>query len=442
MLPVLAAILVLVGCFRLAGFSDLSVGDNVSKFQISFGFIALGYVLSWYFERRMMLLILLVAAVARIAMLPVAPGATMETRLWEGKVLDGGGNPYLETPGSGALERLRGEEWKGVLDKEEVSRSTPALLWAYQAAWGIGTPREWLKVLLLIVDLCLCLLFALRYGPERSVLYAWNPLVIYSIAGLGSDIGVFLLPLVAGFLLWEFWIDQKGGVSVITASGGIGSALGQMVCLSSLFIGLAAALNPIAFPMVLWIFWHVLKRSGFKAGLVSLVFGAAPLVLSFMWASISMNLEFSKLVPAVMNTMERSISLLPSIIGFIAGGPVSAVWYLMGLGAVTLWVLHNCDTLERFATYYFVWLLMLATAVYPEFFLLFALVGVVHGNWIFRVVSLSSFAYFGAYRVLSDTGAWTMPWMLQVVIWVPFLIAALQYSLGHRAKRGFYVHHF
>ncbi len=441
-LPFLAAILVLVGSFRLVGFSDLGIPDNVSKFQISFGFIALGYLLSWHFAKRLTWLMLLVAAVARIAMLPVEPGETLNRRIWDSQILAAEHNPYELTPNADRLVPFRGAEWEGILDKETPSHYLPGLLWVYSAFEEIGDPQNWFKTLLVVVDLAICLMFALRFGADRAALYAWNPLVIYAVAGLGVDYSLFLLPFVGGYLIWDFWIDQKGGVSVIKASGGISSALGQMVCVASLLMGIGAAMNVLMVPGLLWVVWHVLKRSGIRSGLVALVFGAAPLVLSLMWASISLNVDLSKIVAPEFGLGDRSVSLIPAIVGFVSGASISPMVYLAILGLGTVWMLHTCESLERFMSFYLVWTIALATTVYPWSVMLLAIVGVGSGNYVFRVASLSVFAYFGAYRIFGDEQVWSMPWTLQVLIWLPFLIAAGHYTVGSRTKHGFYVHHF
>lgn len=441
-LPVLAAALVLLGSFRMVGFSDLGVAENVSKFQISFGFIALGYLLSWYFARRMTWLMLLVAAIARIAMLPIDPGETLDRRLWDSQILAAGHNPYEMAPDDGRLTAFRGESWEEMKNKSKPSSYLPGLLWVYGAFEEFGEPRDYFKTVLIVADLLLCLLFALRFGAERAVLYAWNPLVIYTVGGLGIDHSLFLLPFVGGFLIWDFWIDQKGGVSVIKAAGGISSALGQMVCVSALLMGIGAALNVLMVPGVLWMVWHVMKRSGVRAGLVALVFGSAPLVLTLMWASISLNVDLSRIVAPEYQVAERSVSLVPALVGFVYPGELSPMLFLGILGLATVWMLHLCESLERFLSFYLVWTIALATSVFPWSFVLLAIVGVGSGNYVFRVASLSAFAYFGAYRVFADTQVWSMPWTLVALFWIPFLLAAAHYTVGSRSKDGFYVHHF
>ncbi len=441
-LPFLAAGLVILGSFRLVGFSDLGNPENVSKFQISFGFIAFGYLLSWHFAKRLTWLMLLVAAVARIAMLPIDSGDLLNRRLWDSKILAAEHNPYELSPNAERLEAFRGAEFESLPDKDTPSRYLPGLLWVYSAFDDIGDPHNWFKTLLVVVDLALCLLFALRFGADRAALYAWNPLVIYAVGGLGVDYSLYLLPFVGGYLIWDFWIDQKGGVSVIKASGGIGSALGQMVCVASLLMGIGAAMNVLMLPGLLWLVWHVLKRSGIRSGLVALVFGVSPLLLSLMWASISLNVDFSKIVAPEFALGERGISLIPSIVGFVAGGSISPLVFLTVLGVATVWMVHTCESLERFMSIYLIWTIALATTIYPWSFMLLAIVGVGSGNYVFRVASLSVFAYFGAYRIFGDTQVWSMPWTLQLLIWLPFLIAAGHYTVGSRAKHGFYVHHF
>ncbi len=442
-LPFLAILLLLLGSFRLAGYADLSVADNVSKFQISFGFMALGYVLSWYFSKRLIWLMLLVAAVARIAMLPIESGDALDRKLWDSRLLAADRNPYQLSPNAEELAAFRSEGWEELLDRESPSRYLPGLLWTYGALDAFGDPKNWMKAFLVVVDLLLCLVFALRFGARRAVLYAWNPLAIYSVGGLGVDTSLYLLPLVGGYLIWDFWVDKKGGVSVIKASGGISSALGQMVCLAAFLIGIGVSMNLIALPMLLWLVWHVLRRSGLRAGLVMLVFGGGPLVLSLMWASLSLDLQLGQVMPPEFGSGERGLSLIPGMVSFAFPAALQhGVWFLLLLVLGTVWLTHNCETFERFASHYLVWMIALSTAVYPWSILILAMVGVGSGNYVFRVASLTIFAYFGAYRAFGDTGIWQMPWSVQALVWIPFLAAAVHMTLRSRAKRGFYVHSF
>lgn len=441
-LPFLAAILILVGSFRLVGFSDLSHAENVSKFQISFGFIALGYLLSWHFAKRLIWLTLLVAAVARIGMLPIEPGEVLNRRLWDSQILSAEHNPYELSPAAESLSAFRGDTWDEIENKSTPSKYLPGLMWVYSAVQDIGEPKKWFKSLLIMVDLALCLLFALRYGADRAVLYAWNPLVIYGVGGLGVDFSLWLLPFVCGYLMWDYWIEQKGGVSLVKASGGIGSALGQVVCLSSFLMGIGAALNALLVPGLLWLIWHVLKRSGIRAGLVALVFGAAPLVLTLMWASISLNVEFSRIISPEFGIGGRSIALIPDMLNFVFGGGIGPMFFFSVLCIGTIWMIHACESFERFLSFNLVWTLALATSIYPWSFAVLAIIGLGRGNYVFRVASLSAFAYFGAYRLYADTGLWAMPWTLQALIWIPFLLAAVHYTLSSRTGDGFYVHHF
>lgn len=443
MLPILAAILVLVGSFRIVSFSDLSIADNVFKFQISFGFMALGYVLAWHFSRRLVWLMIFVAAVARIAVLPIEPGSFLDRRIWEGKVLASERSPYELAPDSAELEFFRGPEWEGIQDKDQVSSAMPGMLWIYSGLLEFGGLRDWIKPLLIVFDLLICMLFAFRFGADRAALYAWNPLVVFCVGGLGVDTSLFLLPVISGYLLWEFWIDHKGGVSAIKAAGGIGSALGKMVCLSAFLIGVGISMNLLALPILIWIVWHVLRRSGISAGMITLIFGAAPLVLGLMWASISLNIDLSQVLPGEFRQSERGVSLIPHLMSLvISDAPHFGGWFLFILFAGSLWMIHRCETLERFTSYYIIWALILATSIYPWSFLTLAIVGVGSGNYVFRVASLSVFAYFGAYRVFDDTGIWQVPWTLLALLWVPFLIAAIQFTMRNKHREGFYVHSF
>ena len=59
------------------------------------------------------------------------------------------------------------------------------------------------KLAFIAADLAVCFLLRARFGARRSVLYAWNPLILYSFAGGAHYDSWFGLCLVAAWLFWE-----------------------------------------------------------------------------------------------------------------------------------------------------------------------------------------------------------------------------------------------
>ena len=118
--------------------------------------------------------------------------------------------------------------------------------------------NEWsIKAVFVVIDIWICIILAFRYGSKKAILYGWNPMVAYFIAGDGRVEGLFLLPALGGFLIWEAWVDKKGGAVVVANNGGIGGGPGQMVSFAALLMGLSLAMNIIFLPILVWMFWHV-----------------------------------------------------------------------------------------------------------------------------------------------------------------------------------------
>lgn len=135
----------------------------------------------------------------------------------------------------------------------------------------------------------------------------------YFIAGEGRAECLFLLPALGGYLIWEAWVDKKGGAVVIANNGGLGGGPGQMVSFAALLMGLSLAMNIIFLPILVWMFWHVLSKSGLRTGLAILVIGLVQVFCFSGWGAYSLGADMRSLLPFSLPLDEGALYLLPNV---------------------------------------------------------------------------------------------------------------------------------
>lgn len=148
-----------------------------------------------------------VAALLRLCLLPLPPTLSDDVHryLWDGRVASAGRNPYFLAPDDPALADLRDDRWERVAHREVETVYPPLAIAAFSIAARAPRPVLAWKAMLAVVDLLSCALLLrlarARGAPSGRVLaYAWNPLVVVEVAGMGHVDALGVLPLVAGAL--------------------------------------------------------------------------------------------------------------------------------------------------------------------------------------------------------------------------------------------------
>ena len=143
----------------------------------------------------------LLAILPRLVMLAMYPGDDIWRYLWEGHIQNLGFNPYLLPPNADVLAPFRFDWWIEINHPELAAVYPPiAQLW-FRLLAAIAPSVLLFKSTFVAADLGICWLLSRRFGHLATLSYAWNPLVIYSFAGGGHYDSLFLLPLVAAWLL-------------------------------------------------------------------------------------------------------------------------------------------------------------------------------------------------------------------------------------------------
>ncbi len=154
------------------------------------------------------LALLSVAVLLRALLLPLPPTLSDDVLryVWDGRVLSAGFDPYRLAPEAAELEPLRDELWERLPHRQVPTVYPPLALVVFGVASRSPAPILTLKVLLSLADAVGCaLLFwlAARRGlpPGRALWYAWNPLVVLEVAGMGHVEGLGVVACLAAVAL-------------------------------------------------------------------------------------------------------------------------------------------------------------------------------------------------------------------------------------------------
>ncbi|MDP4006581.1 hypothetical protein [Methylobacterium sp. NEAU K] len=159
--------------------------------------------------RQALWLILGLAVAMRAALLPAPPflSSDIYRYVWDGRVQAAGINPYRHIPADPVLAPLRDAAVYPLINRRDYARTIypPAAEAVFGAVGRISDTVVAMKLAMLAFEILgvVCLLGVLRIAglpPERILIYAWNPLALWSFAcdGHVDALSVGLL----GLALW------------------------------------------------------------------------------------------------------------------------------------------------------------------------------------------------------------------------------------------------
>ena len=195
--------------------------------------------------------ILWVAAALRVLMLPIPPTLSNDVLryVWDGRVVVSGHNPYALPPEAESLVTLRDELWEGMDHRDVPTVYPPLALAAFSLAAIAPLPSAGrivvLKAIFVAADLaaCLCLFYLVRrrgVSPSRVLWYAWNPLVVLEVAGMGHVDGLGVAATVGAVL----WLQRFPLRAAVAASAGV---LAKLVPLTLLPLWGLRSRRPLVF---------------------------------------------------------------------------------------------------------------------------------------------------------------------------------------------------
>jgi len=395
-----AGLLLLGGVFLMRPFGSLHTYGSIPWFLSGAAVMAAGYFCAIREKSIPPWLFWTVAVGARLLLLWQAPGDDIFRYVWEGRVLMAGFNPYLNSPDAPVLEMLHGGTWEAVQHKSFTAIYPPLAEWIFALLSGILPAPGFFKFVFAAADLVVVAMLARAFGKPSAILYAWNPLVIYSFAGGGHYDCLFILAIVAGWLAW-----------------GKGHLLR-----ASVWIGAAVAIKWIALPLLAWMLWQALLRQGCKAALVSGFFSILPFALA--WSSVGLwtGEWTAQLLPPMFSKYARSAEFIPAIVGWFWEDSKYAN-HLFVLPLAIAWgvVIFRARTMEAAAQWVFFLALIFTPMLHAWYFTWIIPFGVQTRNLGVMLLAASGFTYFLLYHhVELPGGIWRLTTLETALLWIPF----------------------
>ncbi len=414
-----SGLLLVLGAALMAPHGDLFYPETLHRFWGAAAVMGVGFALSWGLRVVPLAAFWGVAVVTRLLLLPMHPGIDVWRYLWEGYIQTLGFSPYHFAPLAPALEPFRTDWWSQIVFPDVTAIYPPIAQLGFRGLAAIAPNLYLFKLAFALADLLVCGLLCHRFGPARTTLYAWNPLVIYAFAGGAHYDSWFILPLVAAWLLVES-LDQ-------TPPPDLWPWLG-----SALLLGVSIAVKWVSLPLLAWLVvqgWRQFK--GWQAIALGLA-GLLPVVLSalpFCGATLC------PLVPtsSAFVAYGRSAELLPHLVAQVWPASLETNWiYGLPLGLVVVGLLWRRLSLQHFATGYWFSLFILSPIMHSWYFTWLVPFAVPSQNWGVRLGSLSIFVYF---VLPSRVPVWQLTLAERLLLWLPFVLGWL-WMVYHEAQRG------
>lgn len=413
----LSALLILAGCLWIMPHGDFRQINAVPQFWIGIGLMSLGFVLSWTIRSVAGIWFWTVAILSRLLLLPMYPGDDIWRYLWEGYIQKFGFSPYHLAPVAPELMAYRTDWWALINHPDVTSIYPPIAQFCFWILASIAPTVVVFKLAFVLADWLICWLLSRRFGYLAALLYAWNPLVIYSFAGGGHYDSGFLLSVVLAWLLLNQVEDEAPKAKLHKARRHrdrlAGSALG---------LGISVAVKWISLPILGFLMKSAFRQlNGQRIGLV-LLWGGLP----FLLAAIPFCQSVCPLVPmgSVFVSHGRSAELIPYLVSLVWEASRWENWlYAIPLGFVILWLLLRAKCFLTFTEWYFLALLILSPIVHAWYFTWLTPFAVASRNWGTRLVSLSAFVYFALpYRQALGNRDWLLMPFERGLLWTPLIL--------------------
>lgn len=352
--------------------------------------------------------VLLWATLIRLPFLWTAPTLSDDIYryVWEGRLVSEGMDPYDHPPDSPMLEGLAGAapEWALVNHPDLPALYPAGAQWVFAGLSWLQPDERVFRVFFLLCDLGLCLLLLTilraRGSPSGwSLLYAWHPLAAVEVASSGHFDPLAMLPLLAGFLVWEAGQQRRafflwGLAASLKFVGGFASLFGLAV------LWRAREVKEVATGVVLTVLPLVLLSLPFA------VDGSIPLGSAKVYGGHWMNYG------SVHALLSLPLGVHPARV------------LCFGLGALWLvWLLWRLEQPVRGFGLLFLGMLLLSPVVHPWYGLwLLVLLPLWPRLELFALVSLLPLAYL-AWVVSAEGSDWLPPpWAAWLTYGVPLAL--------------------
>ncbi|MGK7937580.1 MAG: glycosyl transferase family 2 [Xenococcaceae cyanobacterium] len=408
----LSGILLILGAIYLFPHGDFRQPEAVLQFWLGIGVMSGGFILSWLLRSVTVWCFWSIAILTRLFLLPMYPGDDVWRYLWEGYIQTLGFSPYDFAPNAVDLIPYR-TEWWSLINHQGVSAIYPPITQLGFRSLALITPHLILfKIAFVIADLLVCWLLTRRFSYSQSILYAWNPLVIYSFAGGAHYDSWFILPLVAAWFLWESR-EEKQKKPIFVWLG------------TAFLIGVATAVKWISLPILGFIVWRAWRKVSLILSFVVVIGGILPL---FLTALPFCRLDSCPLIPTSSTFVShgRSAELIPYLLSKVwQPAAQSNAIFALPLGIAVLFLLRK-TSFRAFSEGYFFSLLTLSPIIHAWYFTWIITFAVATQNWGVRLLSISAFIYFALpYRQALGINTWYLNDTERLWLWLPFIVGYL-----------------
>ena len=407
----ISGILLLVGAIILIPHGDFRHPEVFSAFWWGMAVMNLGFVLSWKIQTISWWWFWLVAIATRLLLLFMYPGDDIWRYLWEGYIQIQGFSPYDLAPDAATLIPYR-TSWWSQINHQSVSAIYPPLTQlGFRVLAAISASVIIFKLAFVAADLAICKLLRVKFSDREVLLYAWNPLIIYSFAGGGHYDSWFVLPLVAAGILLSQINRQSDRQAVIYLFFG------------SLLIGISIAIKWISLPILAFLIWQSFRKFKFKITAVVLLLGIAPFILSSL---VFCSPESCSLIPTSSTFVARgrSAEFIPYFVAKIwSYSKTTNAVFAIFLGLGTLFLMYRKQIYQQFVTSYLFLLLILSPIIHGWYFTWIIPFGVATQNIGIRLISLSCLSYFILpYRQALGHRNWQLNLTETLCLWLPFFL--------------------
>lgn len=439
---VLSALLLVAGCVVIAPVGDFSEAGVRPSFVWGVVLMGSGFIASWTLPSISRTWFWAIALLTRLILLFMHPGDDIWRYLWEGYIQTLGFNPFHLAPDAVELIPYR-TEWWPLINHPDVSAIYPPLTQlGFRVLAGIAPTVMLFKVGFVVADIAVCGLLASRFGYGRSLLYAWNPLILYSFAGGGHYDSWFVLPLVAAWLmgdrdsahqstdaLSQTHNDRKDDAPLLSSDSikhhGTSRSVSLRICLSALFIGISVAVKWMSLPILVFLVWRSLWQRHVIQAIAIMTLGALPMGISALQFCQS---ALCRLVPteSVFVSHGRSAEFIPYLVGQIWPPSRWENWlFLIPLALTVAWLLWRSRSISQFAEWYLLAVLVVSPIIHAWYFTWLVPFAVASRNWGTRCISLSSFIYFALPHRQAFGASWVLYDGERLILWLPLIVGWL-----------------
>jgi hypothetical protein len=422
----LGVFLLALGAALVVPYGDFRNPEVLWPFWRGIGVMGVGFVLvrqvrslspGWFWGVTILL---------RLLLLPMYPGDDIWRYLWEGYIQTLGFSPYHLPPNSPDLVFYQTEWWNQINHPGVTAIYPPLTQLGFHLLAMVSPAVSLYKLSFILADILVCWLLSRRYGYPATLVYAWNPLVLYCFAGGGHYDSWFILPLVAAWLLFDP-ADETSPTRHIPSALNVllESRYGYHVRWlgSALFLGISVAIKWISLPIVVFLGWQAWRQSGWKLAALVVALGVLPFFLS---AIAFCRDATCPLVPtsSVFVAYGRSAELFPYLLGLVWPATQQANWiYLIPLAIGILLLLRRFQRFQEFAEGYLILLLMLSPIIHAWYFTWLIPFAVASRNLGTQLLSFSAFVYFLLpYRQALGNPDWFLRPLERFLLWAPFLV--------------------